>query len=138
MFGWMFLATIELPCAHADTPAGAKTLATNLRGFGVPFQINANDQSYIDVQLYLSEDKGRTWRFYDRQTTDKTEFPFRADEDGEYWFAIKTLNRNRQLIPDVYLTSALGDGQRDGDRWIVDVAIVEVCLEVRQRGSSAI
>lgn len=52
------------------------------------------------MQLYISTDQGKTWRFYGRQSTDKQDFPFEADGDGDYWFAIKTLNRNRQLIPD--------------------------------------
>jgi hypothetical protein len=82
------------------SPSKPKQLATNLKGFGIPFRINASDESFIEVQLYLSTDQGKTWRFHDRQSTDKAEFPFQAQGDGEYWFAIKTLNRNRQLIPE--------------------------------------
>ena len=78
----------------------AKVISTNLLGFGVPFEVNPNDSSIIEVQLYLSEDQGKTWSFYGRQSTDKKEFPFRTSSDGEYWFALKTLNRNRQLMPE--------------------------------------
>ncbi len=87
-----------------DSPFGSsakyKTVATNLRQFGVPFQINAADDSFIEVQLYLSRDQGKTWRFQGRQATDQQEFPFEADADGEYWFSLKTLNRDRKLVPD--------------------------------------
>ena len=83
-----------------QTPAKHKTVATNLRQFGVPFQINAADESFIEVQLYLSRDQGKTWRFQGRQATDQREFPFQAQADGEYWFALKTLNRDRKLVPD--------------------------------------
>lgn len=87
-----------------DTPFQAKptykTVATNLRGFGVPFQINADNGSFIEVQLYVSRDMGKTWQFAARQSTDQKEFPFQAEEDGEYWFALKTLNRDRKLIPE--------------------------------------
>lgn len=82
-----------------DTPRDPKLLATNLRGFGVPFRLDANNDAFIEVQLYLSTDRGRSWSFYSRQTTDKEEFPFQADRDGEYWFALKTLNRDRKLLP---------------------------------------
>ena len=80
-------------------PPKFKTVATPLRSFGVPFQINADNESFIEVQLYVSRDMGRTWRFHSRQTTDQVEFPFQADGDGEYWFALKTLDRDRKLVP---------------------------------------
>lgn len=80
-------------------PTDPKRLTTNLRGFGVPFKIDANDGAFIEVQLYLSTDQGKSWRFYGRQKTNQEEFAFQAEEDGEYWFALKTLNRDRQLLP---------------------------------------
>ena len=77
-----------------------KSVATSMRGFGVPFRVNANDESFLEVQLYVSRDLGKSWQFHSRQSTDLEEFPFFADQDGTYWFALKTLNRDRRLIPD--------------------------------------
>ena len=85
--------------ADAQQTDGPKVVVTRLNAFGVPFKINADDGAFVEVQLYLSRDQGRTWSFFARQTTDKTEFPFQADGDGEYWFALKTLSRDRQLLP---------------------------------------
>ena len=76
-----------------------KKISTQLRGFGVPFKINAEDKSYIEVQLFVTEDQGKTWQLHSRQSTDAAEFPFQADDDGEYWFALRTLTRDRKLIP---------------------------------------
>jgi len=92
--------SIAKPNSPFQKPNRYKTVATNLRGFGVPFQINAQDQSFIEVQLYLSRDMGKSWQFHSRQSTDRVEFPFQAEEDGEYWFALKTLNRDRRLVPE--------------------------------------
>ena len=77
-----------------------KSVATSMRGFGVPFRVNASDDSFIEVQLYVSRDLGKTWQFHSRQSTDLEEFPFYAEQDGTYWFALKTLNRDRRLVPD--------------------------------------
>jgi hypothetical protein len=100
-----------------------KFLATNLKAFGIPFRINAENESFIEVQLYVSTDQGKSWRFYGRQSTDKTNFPFEADGDGDYWFAIKTLNRNRQLIPE---------GKPSPDLIIqVDSALPELIFDVQ-------
>ena len=82
-----------------------KSVATSMRGFGVPFRVNANDESFLEVQLYVSRDLGKSWQFHSRQSTDLEEFPFFADQDGTYWFALKTLNRDRRLIPCLLYTS---------------------------------
>ncbi|MFK7768338.1 MAG: hypothetical protein AB8B55_14035 [Mariniblastus sp.] len=87
------------PFSTRSAFSNVKTVATNLRGFGVPFKISADNEAFIEVQLYLSRDMGQTWSFQGRQSTDKNEFPFQADSDGEYWFALKTLNRDRKLLP---------------------------------------
>ncbi|MFT5303815.1 MAG: hypothetical protein ACI87E_003789 [Mariniblastus sp.] len=77
-----------------------KTVGTNLSAFDVPFQINAEQSAFIEVQLYLSSDRGKTWKFYGRQSTDKKSFPFEASGPGEYWFALRTLDRDRKLLPE--------------------------------------
>jgi hypothetical protein len=94
--------TTESPFAPPANQAmpSVKTIGTNLKAFGVPFKINANNDSFIEVQLYLSRDMGKTWKFYSRQTTDQKDFPFQADQDGEYWFSLKTLDRDRRLLPE--------------------------------------
>lgn len=77
-----------------------KVLSTKLNGFGIPFKVDGKDGQFIEVQLYMSRDRGRNWSFHSRQPTTAKEFPFTAEGDGEYWFAIKTLDRNRRLMPD--------------------------------------
>ncbi len=81
-----------------------KTIATRLTRFNVPFRIHQPDESFVEVQLYLSRDEGGSWQFYGSQKTDSQSFPFVADGDGAYWFAVKTLDRNRQLLPDGNIT----------------------------------
>ena len=80
-------------------PVKAKVINTNLHAFGIPFGFNEDRDSFIEVQLYISKDQGKSWSFYDRATPDKTEFPFTSDQDGEYWFAVKTLDHDRRLFP---------------------------------------
>ena len=92
------IGLLVVPVGEAD--GQTKSVATSMRGFGVPFRVNANDDSFLEVQLYVSNDLGKTWQFHSRQSTDVEEFPFFADQDGTYWFALKTLNRDRRLIPD--------------------------------------
>ncbi len=87
----------QYAAAQADT---AKVVHSRLAGFGIPFKINDPDGKYIEVQLYKSLDGGRNWEFQGRQLTSDTEFPFKTDGEGEYWFAMKTLDRDRRLLPE--------------------------------------
>ena len=92
-------AANSLCLAQSNQPV-VKQISTQLRGFGVPFNINADASEFIEVQLYVTKDQGQSWQFYDRQQTDGEEFAFRAEADGEYWFALKTLDRDKKLLPD--------------------------------------
>ena len=88
---------LALPVAKYEA---IKTVGTSLSAFGVPFKVNADNASFIEVQLYLSKDMGETWSFHSRQSTDQTDFAFQSEGDGEYWFCLKTLDRDRRLLPE--------------------------------------
>lgn len=99
-FSLTLFCTANNPCLAQSNQPAVKQISTQLRGFGVPFNINADSSEFIEVHLYVTKDKGQSWQFYDRQQTDGEEFAFRAEDDGEYWFALKTLNRDRKLLPE--------------------------------------
>ena len=92
--------TATAQTANNASMVPSKVIPTKLSGFGIPFKINSDDASLIEVQLYLSRDAGKTWTFYGRKGTDGQEFPFEAEKDGEYWFSLKTLSRDRRLLPE--------------------------------------
>ncbi|MFM7117433.1 MAG: hypothetical protein ACKO0N_12440 [Planctomycetota bacterium] len=86
--------------AATNVPANVKRVGTRLTGFGIPFSIQDPENKFIEVQLFMSKNRGLTWQFYGRQNLDAREIPFEASGDGEYWFCLKTLDRNRQLQPN--------------------------------------
>lgn len=69
--------------------------------FGVPFDpINrAESQRLQEVQLNVSTDRGQTWRHYASERPDAGMFRFTARQDGEYWFVVRTLDREQRLYP---------------------------------------
>lgn len=93
--------------ASRDTPAGSSTatpslpLATRQNVFTIPFALQSGEASSqtTEVQLYVSSDKGANWQLYGRQPPSATNFPFRAARDGEYWFAVRTIDRRGELKP---------------------------------------
>ncbi len=53
-----------------------------------------------EVQLFVSEDGGRSWNVAATARPDEMQFSFHAPQDGEYWFAVKTLDAAGKLWPD--------------------------------------
>ena len=101
------IALSSLSEVHAQPerlPDPDRTIATNLAGFTVPFKIDNENGAYVEVHLYVSDDRGRSWDYHSKQDVDATGFPFEANGDGEYWFALRTLNRDGQLVPSGKIT----------------------------------
>jgi len=71
--------------------------------FAIPFRIEKADQPArepVEVQLYVSGDRGASWQLYSRTDPARQRFMFRADADGEYWFLVRTLDRSQQVRPE--------------------------------------
>jgi len=68
--------------------------------FSIPFAPPASVYPrVVEVQLFASEDGGRSWRFAGRTDPSRKYFTFRAPRDGEYWFSVRTLNEAGQVTP---------------------------------------
>ncbi len=62
----------------------------------VPYQWSGGDNSGAakSVWLYVSKDRGATWTQISDAQPQILAFNYRAEADGEYWFAIRTLDAN--------------------------------------------
>src|SRR5688500_17664958 len=85
-----------------DLPAPILTRQTV---FSIPFTVPAAspaDQP-AEVRLLTSSDRGSSWQVTDRvdlraqRMPYKGGFVFRASRDGEFWFAIRTVDRQGQM-----------------------------------------
>ena len=94
------LGSSNAPQTNGPTTTGPPVISTTMTGFGVPFSINDPDNRFIEVHLYVSKDRGQTWQYHDRTDPRETQFAYQSKGDGEYWFALKTLDRDRKLNPD--------------------------------------
>ncbi len=109
----MWLVTQLLALAAAATQAGAnpsaatppmpQTIATRQTLFAIPFRIPKPDhvsQEPVEVQLWVSGDRGANWDYYSKAEPARQQFMFRAGADGEYWFLVRTLDRSGRLRPE--------------------------------------
>jgi hypothetical protein len=99
---------LATPRAFADDPPAARPQASadrvlpfKSRSFRIPFQVDEADRDRIkEVQLWVSTDLGRSWRHAGQTTPDQTAFPtYHAPREGEYWFAVRTLDIRGRLYP---------------------------------------
>jgi hypothetical protein len=104
-FGPVLALTAAEP--QSDEPAGASTLpapiATRQTLFSIPFRVNQSTEASAqpaEVQLLVSHDKGARWHLYARALPNQKQIPFRTATDGEYWFAIRTVDRAGKPHPE--------------------------------------
>jgi hypothetical protein len=74
-------------------------IVTSQTQFEIPFRTDDLNGRLVEVQLYVSTDLGLTWNVYARQSPTTTRIPFQSVGDGEYLFALKTLDRDGKLLP---------------------------------------
>src|SRR5262245_54910132 len=91
-------AVAAAPASHRS--AGAPLIYQKSRSFRVPFHFDPTERARRrEIQLWISEDSGRTWDHKGTTTPDKPALTFRAEHDGEYWLAVRTLDAAGHLHP---------------------------------------
>jgi hypothetical protein len=69
-------------------------------GFQIPFEIDPADKPFLKViELYVSSDLGKSWQLSTGAKPNSKSFKFRAKSDGEYWFAVRTLDVEGRYNP---------------------------------------
>jgi hypothetical protein len=92
-------AAVGADTSGSRTP-GVPTIYHKSRSFRIPFNVDPTDRPRLkEVQLWVSEDTGYTWKTVSRTTPDRPAFTFRAARDAEYWFAVRTVDNKGQLYP---------------------------------------
>ncbi len=102
----LFLALLGVARAAepaAGVPAQIQPVHTRQGVFSIPFRIDgagSGGPQPAEVRLFVSEDQGMKWRAEARVKPDQQSFGFRAPHDGEYWFSIRTIDREGHSHPE--------------------------------------
>jgi hypothetical protein len=78
--------------AAAQTPASDGSYYLRQQALQIPFQTDQGAQRIQQVQLYLSQDQGRKWQQVATAQPTERFFRFQAQQDGWYWFAVRTVD----------------------------------------------
>jgi hypothetical protein len=88
--------TVLQPLPEAD----AETITIDSRSFKLPLSFNADAKNDIsEVVLFVSTNKGKSWRKHEAVTPEKDGFTYTTREDGLYWFAIQIVSKNEKKEP---------------------------------------
>src|SRR5579872_6632765 len=107
LWTWLVLAATaaQSPAvlSHVWAADGAaNAVFTNKVRFRIPFRYDAAEMQRLqarEVQLFVSTDHGGRWRMIDKVDPHNEHFDFLAPGDGEYWFAVRTLDAFNRLHP---------------------------------------
>ncbi|MDA1017241.1 MAG: hypothetical protein O3A00_22635, partial [Planctomycetota bacterium] len=96
------LASLFAADVGFGAPISSQPVYTNRPRFRIPYRYDAAEMQRLQARqivLYQSVDQGRNWRPAQRVAPPTGRFEFQAPVDGEYWFAVRTLDVNNQLHP---------------------------------------
>jgi hypothetical protein len=126
---------IEAYAAAADpaSPIAARVplIYQKSRSFRVPFHLDPAERARRrELQLWVSDDFGRSWKQRGTTTPDRPSFTFREPHDGEFWLAVRTVDAQGQLHPgnDAEIEPSI--------KVIVDTAPPAVALDPQVRSAS--
>ena len=96
------LVALGQTAAEPASPAAKlpEPITTRQTSFSIPFRLDQASPDTAEVLLYVSTDRGVNWRLYGRLLPTETKFSFRAGGDGEYWFLVRTMDRQGKLKPE--------------------------------------
>ena len=100
---WMICLACLLSTVQADAQQLPNPIFTNQPTFRIPFRFDQAEMRRLqakEIRLFLSRNGGLDWQHVQSVAPDANRFDFKATADGEFWFAVRTLDGRNQLHPD--------------------------------------
>ena len=94
------LTLLNSTVAWAQQP---NAIYTNQPGFRIPYRFDQAEMKRLrakEIRLFLSRNGGLEWQHAQTVAPDAGRFDFKAAVDGEYWFAVRTVDGANLLHPD--------------------------------------
>jgi hypothetical protein len=99
----LVMAVATRGAARAAQETDQEPSAIRQNEFSIPFRLTPPadpTQQPVEVQLHASADHGISWQVASRVKPAAGRFVFRAPHDGDYWFCIRTVDRQGATRPD--------------------------------------
>lgn len=112
----------------------AKPVVTNKLRFRIPFKFDAaalQRMNARELQLFVSQNRGVNWELAQTITPQDGRFEFQAPADGEYWFAVRTIDSFGQVHPS-------GQSMEAGLIVVVDTLPPSLAINLEQTAAGKI
>ena len=122
------LATASFASLSEAAPIPNRAVHTNNNRFRIPYRFDKEEMRRLnarEIRLYASTNQGTQWQQVQSVAPADGKFEFLAPQDGEYWFAVRTLDGQGRLHPE-------GNVIEPGLKVIVDTAPPQLSVSVRQ------
>ncbi len=96
------LLSLIILCFLATGAVAADPVFSRTNKFKIPFQFDQVELKKIganEIQLFVSINRGASWRLHDSVQPDAGKFTYEASEDGEFWFSVRTRTSNGLTYP---------------------------------------
>lgn len=102
-------ATSVRKTQEQGAPPSSDCFILGARSFTIPFSVDSEGNQPREVDLFVSRGPSDAWRLCARKRPDvrDKQFRFVAKEDGEYWFATRTIDSNGRPHPAGAIESQL-------------------------------
>jgi hypothetical protein len=132
---WLGIAMcLLLASSQAVAAAPAKPIVTNKLRFRIPFRFDAaalQRMNARELHLYASTNRGASWGVAQSMSPQAGRFEYQAAGDGEYWFAVRTIDGFGQAHPG-------GEQLEPGLIVVVDTAPPQLDLQLQPIGSGRV
>lgn len=98
----MLMLTGLLCVQQSVFAAAPQPITTNKTRFRIPFKIEPAALQRLnarELQLHVSRDGGVNWELAQALPPESAKFEYQTTGDGEYWFAVKTVDGRNQVHP---------------------------------------
>ncbi|MCA9115725.1 MAG: hypothetical protein KDA79_11620, partial [Planctomycetaceae bacterium] len=98
------LAVVATSLWSPEVEAATPVQYTSRTRFRIPYRFDPAQMQRIgaqEIRLFLSRDRGSRWLTAQTVSPRTGRFDFQAPEDGEYWFAVRTVDARNQLHPRI-------------------------------------
>lgn len=97
---WFFCALIfTVPADCFGQIALPPLTPVGVSNFTIPFELAESTETFSEVELLVSKDRGKRWFSVGKQPIASKKFAFHADTSGEYWFAFRTITHTGNVSP---------------------------------------
>lgn len=130
--GLLILAGFAVELRAAPIPS--QPVHTNRPRFRIPYRYDPAEMQRLrakEIVLYQSVDQGRNWNAVQRVAPKTGGFKFEAPKNGEYWFAVRTLDVNNRLHPG-------GNVVQPGLKVVVDTTRPVITVNLRSLGNGRV